>query len=403
MKHLKLLILIFLVTACKKKEAPLGDNEFRLYGEVIGMDSGNLYAIAFDDGAQTVDTVMVEKGQFTYEGTIEGPVKTVYVSTVPQVRTANDPAVSLYLEPGIMELDLDVSDIKSAKLIGSKTMDDSYELEKIRTAIKNRYKKEFEAFEANREELSKATSEVEKKKLKWKDDDLRSDLEPFYADIRRAEKEFVENNPESYISFTSLRWLLSELTQKQAHDIYAAFPSEFKEGEVAKSLEKDMADMAKGIPGAKVEEFSTVDINGKPIKMSDFKGKYLLVDFWASWCVPCRKGNPHLLDLYAKYKDKGFEILGVSDDDKDHDAWRKAVKEDGIGVWRHVLRGMKVDSSNGGFKLLDDGISGGYNISTLPTKILINPDGIIIGRYGGGGGTDEDLDTKLAEIFNSNT
>ncbi|UMB62212.1 TlpA family protein disulfide reductase [Lutibacter sp. A80] len=127
------------------------------------------------------------------------------------------------------------------------------------------------------------------------------------------------------------------------------------------------------------------------------------MDFWASWCVPCRKGNPHLLDIYAKYKSKGLEILGVSDDDRNPNAWRKAVKDDEIGVWRHVLRGIKVDRSNGMYKVLDDGVSRDYNISSLPTKILVGPDGIIIGRYNGGKDDDDKMDKKLIEIFENNT
>jgi thiol-disulfide isomerase/thioredoxin len=135
------------------------------------------------------------------------------------------------------------------------------------------------------------------------------------------------------------------------------------------------------------------------LKLTDFRGKYVLVDFWASWCVPCRAGNPHLLSLYAKYKDKGFEIIGVSDDDSNHEAWKKAVEKDGIGVWKHVLRGLKRDpNSEYGFDK-SASISDRYGISSLPTKILIDPAGVIIGRYGGGGEDDAAMDKKLAEVF----
>jgi thiol-disulfide isomerase/thioredoxin len=123
-----------------------------------------------------------------------------------------------------------------------------------------------------------------------------------------------------------------------------------------------------------------------------------LLDFWASWCVPCRKGNPHLLSLYSKYKDKGLEIIGVSDDDNNHEAWQKAVDKDGIGVWKHVLRGLDMKKRLAGEENESD-ISQYYGIHSLPTKILIDPNGIIIGRYGGGGESDEAMDKKFAEIF----
>ena len=122
-----------------------------------------------------------------------------------------------------------------------------------------------------------------------------------------------------------------------------------------------------------------------------------MIDFWASWCVPCRKGNPHLLQLYSKYKKKGFEIIGVSDDDSNHAAWRKAVEQDKIGVWKHVLRGLK-KMENGRYDKSEDK-SEAYGIHTLPSKILVGPDGVIIGRYASGAGTDADLDAKLKDVF----
>jgi len=97
--------------------------------------------------------------------------------------------------------------------------------------------------------------------------------------------------------------------------------------------------------------------------------------------------------LYAKYKDKGIEFIGISDDDRNHEAWKKAVEKDGL-PWRHVLRGLKYE--NGVFDRSTD-ISENFGIHTLPTKILIDPKGMIVGRFGE---EEEALDKKLKEIFN---
>jgi thiol-disulfide isomerase/thioredoxin len=145
-------------------------------------------------------------------------------------------------------------------------------------------------------------------------------------------------------------------------------------------------------------EFTKQDINGQTLSLASLRGKYVLLDFWASWCGPCRKGNPHLKSLYSKYKDKGLEIVGVSDDDRDLAAWKKAVEQDGIGIWRHVLRGLDMEKRMANQPNPDD-ISDYYGIHSLPTKILIDPQGKIIGRYGGGGEDDEAMDKKLASIF----
>jgi len=149
-----------------------------------------------------------------------------------------------------------------------------------------------------------------------------------------------------------------------------------------------------GQPGWQAANFTTTDINGKSIKLSDFKGKYILLDFWASWCVPCRQASPHLLALYHKYNAKGFDIIGISDDDTRLQQWRNAVKTDSTAVFHQILRGA---AKKGTAQTKD--LHQVYNILSLPTKILVDPSGKIIGRYGDNDTTDDDLDKALASAF----
>ncbi|HBB06388.1 MAG TPA: thioredoxin, partial [Bacteroides sp.] len=118
-------------------------------------------------------------------------------------------------------------------------------------------------------------------------------------------------------------------------------------------------------------------------------------DFWASWCVPCRKSNPHMKEMYAKWHDKGLEYVYVADNDSNPDNWRKAIKEDGLEAFHHVLRGLKVDRSNGGYKFdHTNDISEKYAIHFLPTKYLIDREGKIVGKF-----ESDELEAKLKEIF----
>ena len=124
----------------------------------------------------------------------------------------------------------------------------------------------------------------------------------------------------------------------------------------------------------------------------------VLIDFWATWCGPCRAALPHVREVYNKYHDKGFEVFCVADNDSDPDKWKEAIEEEGIGDYYNILRGLKVNyTPDGQFAGFDDSgdQSKKYAVHFLPTKYLIAADGTVIGKVD----TEEDLDSKLAEIF----
>ncbi|MEP3837713.1 MAG: TlpA disulfide reductase family protein [Algibacter sp.] len=398
MKLIKILIAALLVFSCETKIEPLKDGTYNIKGMVSNMENGTLFLASPKNNTYLVDTIFVTNGTFNYEGTIDRSVQVILISKNKNDYSM-DSMAKLFVEPERMELKLDVNNITSAKLLGSKAQVEADKLNDLKAQVDEKFKSELDAFNANRKMMSTAITDDDKKKYKWKDDELRTKLEPYFLERDAVVKQFVIDNPSSYTSFQNIIFIIEDFEQKEVRAIFDKFPEEYKKDPIAERIDKQISDMNKGIPGVMAGDFNTIDINGKPITLTDFKGQYLLIDFWASWCVPCRKGNPHLLDIYSKYKSHGLEILGVSDDDRNPDAWRKAVKDDKIGVWRHVLRGMKVDRSNGMFNVLDDGVSRGYNISSLPTKILVGPDGIIIGRYNGQNEEELMLDEKLAEIF----
>lgn len=151
-------------------------------------------------------------------------------------------------------------------------------------------------------------------------------------------------------------------------------------------------------PGKPAPDLIGKNPDGKEIKLSDLKGNVVLIDFWATWCGPCRAALPHVREVYNKYHDKGFEVFCVADNDSDPDKWKEAIEEEGIGDYYNILRGLKVNyTPDGQFAGFDDSgdQSKKYAVHFLPTKYLIAADGTVIGKVD----TEEDLDSKLAEIF----
>ena len=135
--------------------------------------------------------------------------------------------------------------------------------------------------------------------------------------------------------------------------------------------------------GSKLPNFKQTNQYGKLISLEEVKGDYTLIEFWASWCVPCRKENPTVVLAYKKYKRKGFEILAVSLDDK-KDAWVKAIKDDGL-LWKHV-------SDLGGWENV---VSRTFGVTAVPSNFLIDQNGIVIAKNLRG----KELEEKLAQIF----
>lgn len=362
---------------------------FTLSGRLSGSGADSVILYYPVDGKYRQEAHLVKNNEFVIKGTIGGPASARILfkktgETISQREFWNR-IKEIYLEPGEMVLTGDPSRLPSIRLIGSKAEAELEELEALTTPVREEIKPLEEAFLKEKDHEKAAV--------------IHEQFGPYQERIKKITYAFFLNHPTSPVTLNMIQYYVSQMGLDSTKVVYAGLSAEQKASGAGKKLAEEIKKIEAGMPGSKAFAFTKTDINGSKLSLSDFKGRFVLLDFWASWCVPCRKGNPHMIEVYRKYKERGLEIIGIADDDNNLPVWKKAVAKDGVGIWRHVLRGLDRD------KMMNDipnpaDLDQQYGISSIPTKILIDPEGNIIGRYGDSfGGSDADMDRMLEKVF----
>lgn len=207
--------------------------------------------------------------------------------------------------------------------------------------------------------------------------------DPIMASVNEKLKAFVKENPSSLSSLAALQNLELENNFELYNEVIDGLSGKAEGLDFYESLRMQVVQLRKLAIGSPAPEISLPQPNGEVLSLSDLKGQYVLVDFWASWCGPCRRENPNVKRVYEKYHDKGFEILGVSLD-KNQKAWLGAIQQDGL-TWRHISDLQYWQSS----------VVPEYQIKGIPLTYLVDKEGNIIAKNLRG----KSLEDKLAEIF----
>lgn len=386
--------LFFFVLLCMISENELlAQTNFLIKGKVQGIKSGLLY-LSYSTSKDSIE--IKENGSFYFKGKVVEPTSAFLF--LNKGTNNRDNFVTIFIEPSVMTVSLVYNDFKNVKITGSVAQKEYEKLEKLKEPIT----KEFSPWERKLDSISKMYRNAKKNnadentldKLNDEIDSIREIALKIYNKQNAIDYKYFADHPRSYITAYNLQSYLSNLTLPKIKDYYRKFGTKVQQSAYGKRI-KDFIDNKESVlVGTAAKNFSVTDINGDSILLSSYKGnKYVLLDFWASWCIPCRKESPHLKELYAKYKTKEFEIIGIASDDDTKDEWKKAVQKDGL-PWRQILRKYDSDKKE---ERDQKGIDQMFAIDYLPAQILIDKNGIIIGRYDENGLSA--LDNKLKELF----
>jgi peroxiredoxin len=362
---LAILLAVILLASCSTKI----QNEFVITGSVDTALSTKMYLQKRADGPLiTIDSTQTSAtGEFEIKGVINYPE--VYYLTIPATKSS----VPFFVEASNIIVNIKTKEIDKTKITGSKNQAayDSYldKLDEFNARIRESY------------QLYTAAEEAGDPVKALYYDSLTNAID---QERSRFSKDFVLENSNSFISpyivyrnsytyeMEELEKALNTFDTSLSHSVYTGFLNDYLEI------------LKRTTVGQPYVPFSMQDSTGADVSISDFIGSnYLLVDFWASWCAPCREENPNLVRLYGKYHEKGFDIFGVSFD-SNRDRWMKAIADDSL-TWTHVsdLQGWQ----NAAGKL--------YGIRSIPSNALLDTNGVIIAKNLRG----DDLKAKLEELF----
>ena len=362
-----IIIAVLMLHACKEHTG------YVIRGELADADGMKiaLKKVSVDsDEAVTIDSCFVKKGKFEMKGIVEFPEYYLLYA-------GDNGPVRLFVENSIIDVAFHLNKIQDSEVTGSKETDLLVKYYVQLSAFGDSASKVNSDYMALKH--SEGTNVAKEKEYLARMDTIR---------LQRIgyTKRFVEEHPNNIITALIVNETLPEFLPEELEQYANGFDDANSQSPWVQSIKGKVASAKRLVIGQPFVDFTMTTPEGNEIALSDYAGKdkFVLIDFWASWCRTCRVNNPQIVKTYRKFKDKGFEIVGVSLDN-DKAEWMKAIKADEL-EWVHVSDLMFWQSQ--GVKL--------YMVNNIPYSVLLNKDGTILAK----GLKPDELEKKLAELLN---